>query len=116
MTARIQPVVEVIGDPLGDAEAVVALLEQHMLTAPEPTGWLQQIAGRRGAPDAREHVPTYADRPCCYAHLQALENRLGTDLRLPHETDCPRCQRRFRVTLGAVDTTGRRIPWLTLIR
>lgn len=103
---RIQPVVDIVADPLADAEAVVDALDGR----PVRSAWMERLRGGGTSSGpvtaSQDGVIRYAGRDCCYQHLSALEQR--RDLRPPFDTTCGRCQRRFRVRMGAVDTDGGR--------
>lgn len=105
MGIRLQPVIDIVADPLADAEAVVDAMDGR----PVRSAWMDQLRGRGQAGPlsaSGDGVLRYAGRPCCYEHLTALEQR--RDLVPPFDTTCGHCQRRFRVRMGAVETDGGR--------
>lgn len=94
--------VTLIEDPDALIEAAAEMLEDPgVIGARKPTSWMSRISGRQtprvGTHDLAQ-LPTIDGRPCCAEALLAFDGR--RDLQPPFSVTCPRCKRKFRVTLA----------------
>jgi hypothetical protein len=97
---RLQPVLEIVSDPLAPVQTVADALDQ---VGKRPHGWMKRL---RDAVSPRVQVNPTSEvvrldgRACCAEHVRRYEGR--ADLELPYEITCPGCGRVFRVKLGLV--------------